>query len=76
MKGDRRSIGIRIQASDIAVVVLATTPVPNLAPLHIITTSLDVVDAFTLYLEGRERRGWTDVLNADLLRATAARLRQ
>ena len=76
MNGNRRNIGIRIQpmtkaASDIAAVVLETTQVPNFAPLHIITISLYIVDAFSLYLEGWEQRGWTDVLNADLLRATA-----
>ena len=81
IKGDRKNIGIRIQlmtkaAPDIAAAVPATTQVPNFAPLHIITTSLYTVDALTPYLEGWERRGWTGVLNADLLRATAARLRQ
>ena len=81
MKGDRKNIGIRIQlmtkaAPDIAAAVPATTQVPNFAPLHIITTSLYIIDTFTLYLEGWERRGWTDVPNADLLRATAVRLRQ
>ena len=60
MKGDRKNIGIRIQlmtkaASDIGAAVPATTQALNFAPLHIITTSLDVVDAFTLYLEGWER---------------------
>ena len=81
MNGNRRNIGIRIQpmtkaASDIGAAVPATTQALNFAPLHIITTSLYIVDALTLYPEGWERRGWTGVLNADLLRATAARLRQ
>lgn len=80
-KGNKRNATIQVRPmtkreADISTVLLATQRTPPFAPLHILTTSSHIVNAFTREITKWEANGWYGLENAKTIQAVIANLRQ
>lgn len=80
---DRRNKAIRLppnvtqsnQAGEIVAILVAAQIVPPFAPLTVISDSKYAIEGLTKHLHDWEDDGWIGIANAELFKATAARLR-